>query len=823
MASTSRREQPPWTPPSSHGAPLPPLQIYNSLTKEKNQFVPIDSTGRKVTWYCCGPTVYDAGHLGHARNYVTTDVLRRILRDYFGFEVQFVQNVTDVDDKIILRARQQHLLEEFVSQNSPITPEAVSTVSTAWTAYLKKNTAAGDDVTPENFEKWATSAQKEIMGLVLKERERKLNPSAKAEEEEEVILDEKSTKLKMHLTTLHTASLVLQRTPEDSKDFWSAASSILLPYLDSLNQGREYPPEVFSKLTSYWENHFNEDMATLNVLPPTTVTRVSEFIPENVAFVKKLVDRGFAYPTADGSVYFDIAAYEAAGHHYAKLQPWNRGDESLIADGEGALTSDKASTLPNTVETEEEGKPKLLASKKTPQDFALWKAFKAEKPGEPSWDSPWGKGRPGWHIECSVMCSEVLGGQVDIHSGGIDLAFPHHDNEIAQSEAYWDGCCDIPKTADGKHQWVNYFLHMGHLSIHGSKMSKSLKNFVSIRDALTRGGWTPRGLRIVFLLGGWKDGIEVREGVLMEAKSWETTVAKFFSNVKALIAEEEEEEKKGNRAKQLFGPLEHAIFKDLDTARQSLHAALCDNFNTAAAMKVLSDLIGSTNKYMSQTKSLSAVKEISRWVTRIVTIFGLDPTSTPNGSDRIGWADPTSSTTSSSGAEEIALPYLRTLSTFRDNVRTLAIANPKDSISKDLLLLSDRLRDHDLANLGVALDDRDFAKGAPALIKFVPAEELIAAREEKERRAAEKERKKEEARLRKEEEDRKKEETARVSHLEMFKNDAEFSEWDEQGIPTRSKDGTEVTKSRRKALVKAWERQRKLHEGWLKAKGGAGA
>jgi len=100
MASTSRREQPAWTPPSPHGAPLPPLRIYNSLTKEKNLFVPIDPNGRKITWYCCGPTVYDAGHLGHARNYVTTDVLRRILRDYFGFKVKFVQNVTDVDDKV---------------------------------------------------------------------------------------------------------------------------------------------------------------------------------------------------------------------------------------------------------------------------------------------------------------------------------------------------------------------------------------------------------------------------------------------------------------------------------------------------------------------------------------------------------------------------------------------------------------------------------------------------------------------------------------------------------------------------------------------------
>ncbi|CUS15186.1 unnamed protein product [Tuber aestivum] len=375
--------------------------------KETNLFVPIDACGREITGYCWGPKVYDAGNLDHARNYVTTGVLRRILRDYFGFEVQFVQNVTDVDDKTILRARQQHLLEEFISQDPSITPEVMSTVSVAWTASLILRIGP-------------TSAEKEIMSLVFKERERKRSPSAKPEEEEKVILDERSTKSKMHVTTLHAVSFLLRKTTEDLRDFRSATSSILLPYLDSSNQGRGYSPEVFSKLASFWENHFNEDMATLNVLPPTMVTHVSEFIPENVAFEKKLVDMGFAYPRVDGSVYFDIAAYEAAGHHYAKLQPWNKGNETLIADDEGALASDKTTALPNIVEAGAEGKPKPLASKKKPQDFALWKAFKAEKPGEPSWDSPWGKGRPGWHIECSVMGSEVLGGRINIHSGGID-------------------------------------------------------------------------------------------------------------------------------------------------------------------------------------------------------------------------------------------------------------------------------------------------------------------------------------------------------------------------------------------------------------------
>lgn len=122
--------------------------------------------------------------------------------------------------------------------------------------------------------------------------------------------------------------------------------------------------------------------------------------------------------------------------------------------------------------------------------------------------------------------------------------------------------CSSRSTADGKHQWINYFMHMGHLQIHGSKMSKSLKNFVSVRDALQRGGWTARGLRVVFLLGGWKDGIEVREGVLAEAKNWETIVNKFFTNVSARVAEEDASEAAGNVAPQPWGKLEAALQKE---------------------------------------------------------------------------------------------------------------------------------------------------------------------------------------------------------------------------------------------------------------------
>ncbi|KAI5844738.1 tRNA synthetases class I (C) catalytic domain-containing protein [Tricharina praecox] len=729
MASATplRREQPPWSAPES-SAPLPPLSIYNTLTRKKDAFMPIDKSGKKVTWYCCGPTVYDAAHLGHARNYVTTDVLRRIMRDYFGFDVTFVQNVTDVDDKIILRARQKHLLDEFAGLNPSVTAEVLETAGKAWHAYFDKNAALDPEdlgTTPEQFDAWSESKHGILMELIAKEASK--------------------------------------------SGFYAATTSVLLPYLDSLHKNRDFEPAVFAKLSSYWERHFNEDMATLNVLPPTVVTRVSEFIPENVEFVRKLVEKGFAYPTADGS--------------------------SLIADGEGALASSKASTLPNTVNTS------LPETKKSKHDFALWKASKA---GEPSWESPWGKGRPGWHIECSVMCSAVLGEQIDIHSGGVDLAFPHHDNEIAQSEAYWDCADGKCATADGKHQWINYFLHMGHLQIHGSKMSKSLKNFVSVRDALQRGGWTARGLRIVFLLGGWKEGIEVREGVLAEAKSWETVVNKFFTNVKALMTEEELAEVAGKPAPQPYGALEHSLAKSLDDARRKLDLALCDSFNTAEAMGVLLELISATNIYMKSTASLAIVKEVARWITRVTTIFGLDSTPTST----VGW---TTEATAAANAEEAAMPYIRLLSSFRDSIRTIAIADPASASSREILSLCDRLRDIELADLGVSLDDRDASR--PALVKFVPAEELRAAREEKERKLAEKDAKKEEARRKREEEDRKKDEAAKVDPTTMFRT-PEWSEWDADGMPTKDAKGEEVTKSRSKALKKLWDRQKKAHDAW---------
>lgn len=168
-------------------------------------------------------------------------------------------------------------------------------------------------------------------------------------------------------------------------------------------------------------------MARLRVREPDTLTRVTEYVPEIVAFVEGIISNGFAYE-AEGSVYFNTLAFDKSdGHDYAKLEPWSKNNRDLLEEGEGnhrrvwvvEILIDAAGTLSSKT------------GRRSAADFALWKA---SKPGEPSWPSPWGNGRPGWHIECSVMATAILGDNLDIHSGGVDLAFPHHDNEIAQSE-----------------------------------------------------------------------------------------------------------------------------------------------------------------------------------------------------------------------------------------------------------------------------------------------------------------------------------------------------------------------------------------------------
>ncbi|BDD55993.1 hypothetical protein MPDQ_006444 [Monascus purpureus] len=802
---TTARQQPPWRQPTlspEASSRIPPLKVYNSLTRSKSLFIPIDPEGKKVTWYACGPTVYDDAHLGHARNYVSTDIIRRIMRDYFKFDVKFVMNITDVDDKIILRARQQHLFREFISAHPTVDVEALRETKNAYTAYIKKNLKLLDPELPPS--KYQDEVEK-VYSVVLNGGP--LPGNEKAGDDE--------AKVKMHIKTVASAAKVIAEAESSEKateapvfaeSFYSSAQDVLLPYLDSL-KGSAIDADnhaIFTTLTKRYEERFLKDMRDLNVLDPDEITRVTEFGTEIAEFVERIVQNNFAYVTADGSVYFDIQAFEAAGFPYARLEPWSRSDGNLLAEGEGALTS-------------------KTTEKRSPSDFALWKA---SKPGEPSWSSSWGKGRPGWHIECSAMASARLGKQIDIHSGGIDLAFPHHDNELAQSEAYW--------AHNHSHdQWVNYFLHMGHLSIQGSKMSKSLKNFTTIREALDRKAWTPRSLRIVFLLGSWKDGIEITEDLINTGSYWEDKVNNFFVKMKDPSA--------------LQGSgTDVSLATALETAKAAVHAHLCDSFNTWGAMQAISDLITEYNSADKTNVNPKDVEAVAKWVTSMVNIFGLNGDA-PADATEIGW----------SGVDipEEAKPYLYPLATIRDSLRQAARAKEgisaekiaeivdrvsapedvpeaakpyaavlsdfrtkvtsveqSDHINKDILTLCDRVRDIDLFDLGIYLEDRD---NQPALVRPV-TKELAQAREEKAARARQKQLERE----KKEQEALKRLEKGKLSHLEMFRTN-EFSAWDEEGIPTRDAAGEEITKSRAKKLRKDWERQKKLHETWLASQIGA--
>lgn len=432
MASEGHK-QPPWIPPKPQpDAQLPQLKIYNSLTRWNDDFVPADPKGKIVTWYGCGPTVYEDAHLGHAKNYVSTDIIRRIMKDYFGFHVKFVMNTTDIDDKIILQGRQKYLLARFKQEHAAaddsVSDSILAETKAAFRHYIEQNLPSlPSDTSPEAFSKAADKAFEE------KGEPSNLADATTAKQSQAVTVAD--LLLRARIGTARSAAEALQ-APGKLPEFFAKTDDILLPYLDTLH-GADMDSnnhKIYLELTQKFERRFFEDMNALNVLPPDQLTRVTEYVPQIVRFVEKIVANGFGYACPDGSVYFDIDSFEKAGHNYSRLEPWNKHNRVLQADGEGSLSKGKS-------------------MKRSANDFALWKA---SKPGEPAWPSPWGHGRPGWHIECSAMASDAIGKTIDIHSGGIDLCFPHHDNELAQSEAYWS-------TPDCHVQWTNYFIHIGSL------------------------------------------------------------------------------------------------------------------------------------------------------------------------------------------------------------------------------------------------------------------------------------------------------------------------------------------------------------------------
>lgn len=309
------------------------LKIYNSLTRQKELFVP--QNGMNITWYSCGPTVYDASHMGHARSYMSFDILRRVLKDYFGYDITYVMNITDIDDKIIKRARQGYLYEQYKKQE--LTAETLQADINESIDHLSQVMANTTD------------------------------PDKK------VMQDKMLAKVKAALVKFNESTSQNHELSEAKSLLLTDAKDVVSDWLDSKSGMTVTENAIFASLPRYWEEEFHKDMAALNVLPADVITRVSEYVPEIVDYINRIVERGLAYP-ANGSVYFDVAKFAGMeNHRYAKLVPEAYGDARALQEGEGDLSVSED----------------RLSEKKSPNDFALWKASKS---GEPSWDSPWGKG-----------------------------------------------------------------------------------------------------------------------------------------------------------------------------------------------------------------------------------------------------------------------------------------------------------------------------------------------------------------------------------------------------------------------------------------------
>ena len=385
------------------------LCFYNDLTRKKEPFIPI--VPGKVSFYSCGPTVYDFFHIGNARPFIIFDVLRRYL-EAKGFEVSYVQNFTDIDDKMINRAAQ--------------------------------------------------------LGITVRE------------------------------------------------------------------------------LADRFIEAYYEDADALGVKRPTFSPRATEFIPEIIGLVRRLVERGHGY-VVDGDVFFDVMSFPG----YGKL-----AKQSL----EDLLSGARIEVDPR---------------KKHPLDFALWKG---KKEGEPSWESPWGEGRPGWHIECSAMAMALLGETIDIHAGGSDLVFPHHENEIAQAEA-----------ATGK-SFVRYWIHNGYILMDQEKMSKSLGNILTAREARKR--FSPSAIRLFMLSAHYRSPISFSDESLRQAES---AVTRIRNSYHELVSAPEGQDGRSQEEAALL----------LDETLERFNAALDDDFNTAGAIGVLFEAVRIINQATSGGRSVA--------------------------------------------------------------------------------------------------------------------------------------------------------------------------------------------------------------------------
>lgn len=304
---------------------------------------------------------------------------------------------------------------------------------------------------------------------------------------------------------------------------------------------------------------FDEDMARLGLAKPTVEPKATDHIGGIIAIIEALVAKGHAY-ASDGDVYFAVETFP----DYLKLS--GRNLEEMQA-GARVEVGDK---------------------KRNPMDFALWKG---SKPGEPWWESPWGQGRPGWHIECSAMSMEFLGKTFDFHGGGKDLIFPHHENEIAQSEAA-NGC-----------SFVRYWLHNGFVNINSEKMSKSLGNFFTIREVLDK--FDPETLRFFILSAHYRSPIDFSDQNLDEAR---TGLERIYSCLKAIDEVLNSVPTSAELpALETLSPVGLELQEKLEQFIPRFVEAMDDDFNTAQALGVLFETVRASNRFLAESKELTAV------------------------------------------------------------------------------------------------------------------------------------------------------------------------------------------------------------------------
>ena len=309
---------------------------------------------------------------------------------------------------------------------------------------------------------------------------------------------------------------------------------------------------------------YYKDADGLNIKRATINPRATEYISEIIEFVSGLIEKGYAYEV-NGDVYFRTKKFEGYGQ--------------LIGQN---LEDLQAGARINVDERKED-----------PMDFAIWKA---QKPGEPAWECPWGLGRPGWHIECSCMAKKLLGDTIDIHAGGMDLAFPHHENEIAQSEAL-----------TGK-KFANYWMHAAFLNVNNQKMSKSLNNFLTARDALKQ--YDADVIRFLMLSGHYRIQLNFSNDLLESAKASVERLYNAIGNLENLISEVKNEKMTEEEVKYI---------ESLDAYRQRYIEKMDDDFNTADAISVLFDLIRDINSNVG----INSSKELCEKALELIRELGL--------------------------------------------------------------------------------------------------------------------------------------------------------------------------------------------------------